>query len=211
LEKGAFEIKVDDTSPLFNKTDMEYEEFPSDFSRIRLYATWLIRSAPPGVWEFSLLEQQISEIIKNAIKHGNKNDINKKIKIWYKLTAKMVHLIVEDEGEGFKDLEKWNEFNRKRLQYIHEQNFNDLGKYVSFQSADSDNYDGGNALFAAVEYWNGGFVFNEKRNAVAMKKFFNNKNSSIGEVLQVASPRKWAASELANFKHDRRENKHPHQ
>ncbi|MDR2078812.1 MAG: ATP-binding protein [Treponema sp.] len=179
MEKSAFEIKVDSASPLFNKADMEYEEFPSDFSRIRLYATWLIRSTPSGIWEVNLLEQQISEIIKNAIKHGNKNNINKKIKIWYKFTAEMVHLIVEDEGDGFKDLEKWNEFNRKRLQYIYEQNFKDLGKYVSFRSADSDAYDGGNALFAAVEYWNGGFVFNEKRNAVAMKKFFDNKNSSI--------------------------------
>jgi hypothetical protein len=170
--KSAFEITVDGASALFDKTGMDYREFPSDFSRIRLYSTCLVRSAPPEIREFNLLEQQISEIIKNAIKHGNKNDINKKVKVWYALTEEMVRLIVEDEGEGFRDLEKWNEFNRKRLQYICEQNFTDPGKFVFFQGADSDSYDGGNALFAAVEYWNGGFVFNEKRNAVAMKKCF---------------------------------------
>jgi hypothetical protein len=203
LGKDAVEIKVDDASPLFNKVNMEYKEFPSDFSRIRLYTAWLVRSAPSEIWEFNLLEQQVSEIIKNAIKHGNKNDINKKIKIWYKLTAEMVHLIVEDQGDGFKELEKWNEFNRKRLRYICEQNFGDLGKYVSFRSPDSDNYDGGNALFAAVEYWNGGFVFNGKRNAVAMKKFFNTKNSSPGELPRMSSPGKQAVSQPAELRRDR--------
>ncbi|WP_010254579.1 ATP-binding protein [Treponema primitia] len=185
---GGLEIKIDNFSPLFDKSNMEYKEFSSDFSQIRLYTMWLVRSAPSEIREFNLLEQQISEIIKNAIKHGNKNNIDKKVKIWYSLTAETAHLIVEDEGEGFKDLEKWNAFNRKRLQYIGEQNFDDLGKYVSFRGADSDNYDGGNALFAALEYWNGGFVFNEKRNAVGMKKFFNSKSSSTEEVLSDIKP-----------------------
>ncbi|MFP3042098.1 ATP-binding protein [Treponema primitia] len=188
----GLEIKIDNFSPLFDKSNMEYKEFPSDFSQIRFYTMCLVRSAPSEIREFNLLEQQISEIIKNAVKHGNKNDINKKVKIWYSLTAEAAHLIVEDEGEGFKDLEKWNSFNRKRLQYIGEQNFNDLGKYVSFRGADSDNCDGGNALFAALEYWNGGLVFNEKRNIVGMKKFFNSKSSSTEEVLSDIKP--WDAT-----------------
>jgi hypothetical protein len=184
-EKSKFEIQVDGASPLFDKTGLEYREFPSDFTKIRFYTMWLVRSAPSGIREFNLLEQQISEIIKNAIKHGNKSDPKKMIKVWYKLNAEAARLIVEDEGQGFKDLEKWNFFNRKRLEYIGMQNFDHLGDYISFRGADSDNYDGGNALFAAVEYWNAGLVFNEKRNAIAMMKLFDaRQESAADQILQ---------------------------
>jgi light-regulated signal transduction histidine kinase (bacteriophytochrome) len=132
----------------------------------------LVRSAPQEMGEISLLEQQVSEIIKNAVKHGNKNDVKKKVRIWHKFTLDMARLIVEDEGDGFKELEKWNAFNRKRLRQVCGRDYDELGKYVSFRSDISDESDGGNALFAALEYWDAGLVFNEKRNAVAMKKLF---------------------------------------
>ena len=70
-------------------------------------------TAPLEIKEINLLEQQISEIIKNAVKHGNKCDQNKKVHVWYSFSPTHAHLIVEDEGEGFKDLEKWK---RKRPQ-----------------------------------------------------------------------------------------------
>jgi hypothetical protein len=184
-EETRVEIKIDGASPLFDKTGLEYRAFPSDYTKIRFYTTWLIRSAPPGIREFNLLEQQVSEIIKNAIKHGNKCDSEKVIKVWYKLSSEAAHLIVEDEGLGFKDLEKWNVFNRKRLECLGTQNTTHLGDYVSFRGADSDNFDGGNALFAALEYWNAGIVFNEKRNAVAMMKLFNpTQGSSADQILK---------------------------
>jgi hypothetical protein len=174
-EQGAFEIKADSSSPLFDKTGMDYREFPSDYSQIRSYAVMLARSAPQGALEAALLEQQISEIIKNAVKHGNKSDLKKKVRIWHKFTPNMAHLIIEDEGEGFKDLERWNAFSRNRFRQIRERNYDELGKYASFHGRGSDESDGGNALFAAVEYWNAGVVFNEKRNAVALKKLFKPK------------------------------------
>jgi hypothetical protein len=161
-------IKTDNTSPLFDKTGLEYREFPSDYSRIRLYARQVAESAPQDPGEVRLLEQQISEIIKNAIIHGNKNNVEKKVRIWHRFTPKMARLIVEDEGEGFKDLESWNDFHRERSQCING-DYDELMNYVSFRG---DASDGGNALFAAVEYWDAGMVFNEKRNAVAMKKLF---------------------------------------
>jgi hypothetical protein len=170
--QGGLEIRVDGASPLFDKTGLNYQEFPSDYSRIRFYAMLLVKPAPLGGREASLLEQQISEIIKNAIKHGNKNDVKKKVRIWHRVTPDMAHLIIEDEGEGFTELDKWNDFNRKRFRQVRERNYDELGKYVSFRGSASDESDGGNALFAAVEYWNAGLVFNEKRNAVAMKKLF---------------------------------------
>jgi len=82
---------------------------------------------------------------------------------------------VQDEGDGFKDLEKWNDFNRKRLELLSEQDFEKLSDYVSFRTNKSDDNDGGNALFAALEYWNGGFVFNVKRNSVATLKKYPQK------------------------------------
>ncbi|MDR1249904.1 MAG: ATP-binding protein [Treponema sp.] len=174
-EQGECEIQADDASPLFDKTGMDYQEFPSDYSQIRFYAMTLTRSAPQEAWEVALLEQQISEIITNAIKHGNKNDPKKKVRIWSQFTPDMAHLIVEDEGEGFKELEQWNAFSRKRFRQVRERNYDELGKYASFHGSSSDESDGGNALFAAVEYWNAGIVFNGKRNAVAMKKLFKAK------------------------------------
>ena len=84
----------------------------------------------------------------------------------------MAHLIIEDEGEGFKDLEKWNEFNKKRNFFFKNKNFEEMASYVSFRTDESDESDGGNALFAAVEYWNSGIVFNNKKNCLAVQKTF---------------------------------------
>lgn len=175
----VMEIKIDGSSKLFDKTNMLYKEFPSDFRQIRYFTLLIVQSAPPEIKELNLLEQQISEIIKNAVKHGNKNDINKKVRVWYQFSSDEARIIVEDEGEGFKDLEKWNDFNRKRVACLHEQNFEELGNYVSFRTAKSDDYDGGNALFAALEYWNAGFIYNNKKNGVAAKKVFQRKRHGV--------------------------------
>ena len=44
--------------------------------------------------------------------------------------------------------------------------------YVSWRTERSDTYDGGNALFAALEYWNRGVVYSSGRNAIAVGKKF---------------------------------------
>ena len=173
------ELRSDDNDPLFDGTNMLYKEFPSDFRQIRYFTLLIVQSAPIEIKEINLLEQQISEVIKNAVKHGNNCDINKKVKIWYSFSPTHAHLIVEDEGEGFQNLEKWNDFNRKRLECLHKQNFEELANFVSFRTIKSDDQDGGNALFAALEYWNGGFVYNKKRNGVAMLKKFQQKRFGV--------------------------------
>ena len=175
------ELRSDENDSLFDKTNMLYKEFPSDFRQIRYFTLLIVQSAPLEIKEINLLEQQISEVIKYAVKHGNECDINKKVRVWYSFSPTHAHLIVEDEGEGFQDLEKWNEFNRKRLECLHNQNFEELADFVSFRTPKSDDHDGGNALFAALEYWNGGFVYNKKRNGVAMlKKFVQRRLGEIG-------------------------------
>ncbi len=166
------DIGIDGTSILFDTEGLTFSEFPSDYRNIRYFALLIVQNAPPEFKEFNLLEQQISELIKNAVKHGNNNDPSKKVRVWYGFDQDSARLIVRDEGKGFRSLEEWNRFNRKRLECLHEQNYEKLGDYVSFRTDDSDEADGGNALFAALEYWNGGFCFDEARTGVAMKRTF---------------------------------------
>jgi predicted RNA-binding protein (virulence factor B family) len=175
------EIQINGSSPLFNTAEMGYKEFSSDFKRIRYYTLLLVSSAPSRIKETNLLEQQVSELIKNGISHGNKNDPRKILKVWYSFTHEAARLIVEDEGPGFNEISEWNDFNRQRLECVQAQNFDKLVDFISFRSHNSDEKDGGNALFAALEYWNGGMVFNDKHNAVAVKKIFDGyKQEELG-------------------------------
>ena len=173
------ELKADGNDPLFNKANMLYKEFPSDFRQIRYFTLLIVLSAPIEIKEINLLEQQISEVIKNAVKHGNNCNIDKKVRVWYSFSPTHAHIIVEDEGEGFNDLVKWNDFNRKRVECLRNSNFEELSNYVSFRTGKSDDQDGGNALFAALEYWNGGFIYNDTRNGVAMLKQFQQKRHGV--------------------------------
>jgi len=175
----AKEIKVDENSPLFDKTGMQHKEFPSDFRQIRYFTLLIVQTAPPEIKEINLLEQQISEVIKNAVKHGNGCDPDKAVRVWYSFSPEHAHIIVEDEGPGFKEIERWNEFNRQRQAALEGNDFEALAAYVSFRGVAADENDGGNALFAALEYWNGGFVFNSKRNCVSMLKRFPRKRRGI--------------------------------
>lgn len=172
-------LVVDGSSPLFDKTNLFYKKFPSDQRQIRYFALVIVQKAPPEIQEINLLEQQISELLKNAVKHGNKNDPSKSVHVWYHFTSEKAHLIVEDEGEGFKDLEKWNEFNTQRIKCLQERNFDELDNFVSFRTDRSDEHDGGNALFAALEYWNEGMVYNDKKNGVAVYKDFPKKRLEV--------------------------------
>lgn len=165
-------IQIDDNSKLFNTDGCFYKEFPSDLRQVRYFTLLIVQKAPPEIKELNLLEQQISELIKNAVKHGNKCDLNKKVKVWYYFSTEEAKIIVEDEGKGFLKIREWNDFNEKRLKCLHEENFEELGNYVSYRTAESDDRDGGNAMFAALEYWNQGVVFTEKANKVAVTKKF---------------------------------------
>lgn len=176
MSSQSKEILIDDNHSVFNKEGMFFKEFPSDLRQIRYYTLLVVQKAPLAIKELNLLEQQISEIIKNAVKHGNKGESSKSVKIWYRFSEKEAHLIVEDEGPGFKDIEKWNAFNRRRVECVSKGDFEQLGDFVSWRTEKSDDNDGGNALFAAVEYWNGGYIFTSKRNCVGALKVFPKNN-----------------------------------
>lgn len=172
-------IMVDGNHKLFNRDNMFYKEFPSDYRQIRYFTLLIVQKAPPEIKEINLLEQQISEIIKNAVKHGNKNDINKKIRVWYFFSTEEARLIVEDEGPGFKKIRDWNKFNKERQKCLLDNDFEKLSQYVAYRTEESDDIDGGNALFAAVEYWNEGVVFTEKANCIGVGKKFPKKSSGL--------------------------------
>ncbi len=169
-------IIIDDRNELFDAKGMKYVEFPSDFSQIRVYTAQILEKAPETFLEGNLLHQQLSEIIKNGIKHGNRSDPSKKIKIWFDL-RKRARFIVEDEGEGFVHLEEWNEFFFKRQKALHEADFDTFLQLANYQGPTSDNTDGGNSLIAALEYWNGGFIFGGKRNKVGVVRWFSGGSS----------------------------------
>ena len=173
------ELRADSSDPLFNKDDMFYKKFPSDYRQVRYFALLLVQQAPHEIKEVNLLEQQICELLRNAIKHGNKNDKNKSVEAWYKFTNTSAHLIIKDEGDGFKEMERWNEFNKKRSECIRNEDFMELANYVSYRTIDSQLDDGGNALFAALEYWDGGIVYSDERNCVAVAKNFAQKRYGV--------------------------------
>ncbi|OHD62923.1 MAG: ATP-binding protein [Spirochaetes bacterium GWF1_41_5] len=169
---------VDEYNDLFDIEGLEYIELSSDFPKIREYTMSIVNQAPEDFKEGNLLEQQISEIIKNGIKHGNKNNAQKKLKIWYSF-KKRVRFIAEDEGDGFQNLDEWNIFFMNRQKALAENDFDTFVQLANYRSKSSDESDGGNSLIAALEYWNGGMIWNQKKNKIGVIRWFTNGFSRI--------------------------------
>ncbi|MDR1506534.1 MAG: ATP-binding protein [Treponema sp.] len=162
---------IDENNELFDAQGMKYIEFTSDFSKIREYSAKILERCPVQFLEENLLEQQLSEIIKNGIKHGNKCDISKKLRVWYDLRYR-ARFIVEDEGEGFKRIDEWNEFYRKRQEALSVHDFELFLSLASYRGPESDESDGGNSLISALEFWNGGMIYNGAKNKVGVVRWF---------------------------------------
>jgi hypothetical protein len=169
---------VDEHNELFDAQGMRYIEFPSDYSRVREFTARVLNDCPKEFLEGNLLEQQLSEIIKNGIKHGNKRDPSKKLKVWYDF-RKRVRFIIEDEGEGFKNLDAWNEFYKKRQMALFQEDFTTFLDLASYRDSDSDSEDGGNSLIAALEYWNGGMIYNTRKNKVGVVRWFTEGSARV--------------------------------
>jgi hypothetical protein len=166
------QLIVDERNELFDAQGMKYVEFPSEYSRIREYTMKVLAECPPVFLEENLLEQQLSELIKNGIKHGNHSDPSKKLKVWYDL-RKRARFIVEDEGRGFTNLDDWNDFYRRRQTALFENDFDTFLSLASYRGPKSTEDDGGNSLIAALEYWNGGMIYNEAHNKVGVVRWFS--------------------------------------
>ena len=163
-------IRIEPDNSLLKSNGMQYTEFPSDYNQIRFFTFMIMQNFDLECRENRLFEQQLSELIKNAIRHGNKGDVDLKIRIWFKNTAPY-RFIVEDQGPGFQDVEKWNHFNIERNRAIDEQDFEKVLEMARFSTEKSTDDDGGNSLFAAVQYWDEGLILNDKKNRMAVIKY----------------------------------------
>lgn len=166
-------LLVDDRNELFDAQGMRFMEVPSHFGKIREYTQQVLSDCPEHFLEGNLLEQQLSEIIKNGIKHGNASNPDKKLRIWYDF-RKRVRFIVEDEGAGFVQLDDWNDFFARRQLALFNQDFDKFLRFASYRGPESDENDGGNSLIAALEYWNGGMIYNRKKNKVGVVRWYTN-------------------------------------
>lgn len=86
------ELIVNNDTILWDITGMEYKEFHSDILKIRNYAKEVTKMMVNKInkSDYFLLEQQVSEIIKNAIRHGNQRDINKLACVWYQFNGNII-------------------------------------------------------------------------------------------------------------------------
>ncbi len=164
---------IDEENELFDTRSMKQISFPSDIGKIHEFTETILSDAPEEYLEGRLLHQQLSEIIKNGIKHGNKNDITKKIHIWFDL-RKRARFVVQDEGAGFIRLEEWNDFFYRRQLALYKNDFDSFLELANYRGPESTAEDGGNSLIAALEYWNGGMIYNNARNKIGVMRWFNN-------------------------------------
>jgi serine/threonine-protein kinase RsbW len=95
---------VDDTSAFSHVHEKIEFELPSDLALMNGVLEYLQeRVAKLGLIrpERSNLFVALDEAFVNAVKHGNKNDLSKLVKITAELSPKEASFTVEDEGEGF--------------------------------------------------------------------------------------------------------------
>jgi len=95
---------VDDTSAFSHVHEKIEFELPSDLGLMNGVLEYLQeRVAKLGLIrpERSNLFVALDEAFVNAVKHGNKNDLTKLVKITAELSPKEAAFTVEDEGEGF--------------------------------------------------------------------------------------------------------------
>ena len=168
----ARKLIVDDRNELFNAQGMKLVQYPSDLSKVREYAAQILAGCDEQFREENLLELQLSELIKNAIKHGNDCDPEKNIRIWYDLRNR-ARFIVEDEGAGFTNLDSWNEFFVRRQRALHDMDLDTFLTLASYRGPHSDDSDGGNSLIMALEYWNGGMIYSGKKNKVGVIRWIS--------------------------------------
>ena len=166
------QLIVDERNELFDAQGMKYAEFPSEYSKVREHTAKVLAECPVAFLEGGLLEQQLSELIKNGIKHGNRCEPSRALKVWYDL-RKRARFIVEDEGNGFTNLDEWNDFYRRRQTALLENDFDTFLSLASYRGPNSAEDDGGNSLVAALEYWNGGIIYNEAHNKVGVVRWFS--------------------------------------
>lgn len=81
-----------------------YKEVKSDpelLPELDEYLMNIAKEAGLDEEKFNNLSLSFSEAASNSIKHGNKNDVNRKIGITVKVSDSQMRIIIKDEGKGF--------------------------------------------------------------------------------------------------------------
>ena len=174
-------LAIDETNDCWNEIpNMRCFEYFSILENLRMYATEVGREAPEQMRQNFVLEQQISELIKNAMIHGNKMQAEKKVRVYFSFMGLdgLAKLVVESEVCGFENAHEWNDFVLKRENVLNDMSLpiEERMKYLNFESTANDCdgkiLSGGNALLASPAYWNLGVTVSiEKKRVCAMRSF----------------------------------------
>ncbi len=87
-----------------NKPITYSKSFPSDPELLPEIENFVIEHAPEtklGKKKINDLSLSIAEAASNAIKHGNKSDKKKKVKVSIKIYSDRITISIKDEGSGF--------------------------------------------------------------------------------------------------------------
>ena len=80
---------------------LEIESDPNNLITIEEFVNYFAMDLQLGEEKLSALLLSVTEASTNAIKHGNKFDVNKLVKIDVNVDGDTLRIIVKDEGEGF--------------------------------------------------------------------------------------------------------------
>ncbi len=157
------------------KKEIIFKQIPSKHLLIRYYSMQIVQTLPiKQIHEKKLLEQQISELLQNAIIHGNKNREELNVSIRYAFKESVFTILIKDEGNGFNELEHWNKWKKKRTELEAAGKTEEFELFAVYQKRGSyaSEYSGGTGLFSAAEYWNKGFIFSSEGNTITASKSF---------------------------------------
>lgn len=79
-------------------------EIPSDAAVGKQLIDELLVQLEQNDWsenDIFAMHLAVEEALVNAIKHGNQNDVSKKVNVVYKLSPTQLHIQITDEGAGF--------------------------------------------------------------------------------------------------------------
>jgi len=80
------------------------KSLPSDLELGRAAIEELMTALCAAGWEgmdLFRIQMALEEAVVNAIEHGNKRDLNKKVHLFFEVTPQKVVMFIADEGAGF--------------------------------------------------------------------------------------------------------------
>jgi serine/threonine-protein kinase RsbW len=90
------------TSKIPMTDSIEIASIPSAVEDICLKIVSELQAANFTKDDIFAVHLSLEEAVTNAVKHGNKMDPDKKVKIQYKITSDQVEISITDQGDGFK-------------------------------------------------------------------------------------------------------------